>query len=91
MRIDGIVWLDSVVEKLAHKHRVSIDEVEEILTGGPRFRYVERGYCRGEDVYAAIGRTRAGRRLIVFFVYKRREAEALIVSARAPSRKERNL
>jgi uncharacterized DUF497 family protein len=55
----------------------------ELLSARPRFRYVERGHRRGENVYAALGRTRAGRRLIVFFVYKPRTREALVISARA--------
>ena len=90
MKIDGIVWIDSIVEKLESKHRVSVDEVE-IFAGEPRFRRVERGYRKGEDVYAAIGKTGSRRSLIVFFVYKRREREALVVSARTPSKRERNL
>ena len=91
MRIEGIIWLDSIVEKIERTHHVSTEEVEEVFTGTPRFRYVERGHRRGEDVYAAIGKTRPGRSLIVFFVYKPRTREALVVSAREPSRRERNL
>ena len=91
MRIECVVWLDSIVEKLEGKHHVSIEEVEEVFSNRPRFRYVERGHRRGEDVYAAIGRTRNRRNLIVFFVYKPRRKEALVVSARTPSRRERSL
>ncbi len=91
MRIEGLIWLDSIVEKLARKHRVSVDDVEEVLLGSPRCRYVERGHRRGEDVYAATGKTSRGRNLIVFFVYKRATRDALVLSARVPSRRERNL
>jgi uncharacterized DUF497 family protein len=42
-------------------------------------------------VHAAIGKTKAGRRLIVFFVHKPRSHEALVISARGPSQSERNL
>jgi uncharacterized DUF497 family protein len=91
VRIECIVWLDSIVEKLDGKHHVSIEEVEEVFSGKPHFRYVERGHRRGEDVYAAIGKTESGRNLIVFFVYKPRTKEALVISARTPSRRERNL
>lgn len=41
----------------------------------------------GEDLYAAVGRTDVGRPLIVFFIYKQTR-EALVVSAREPTRKE---
>jgi uncharacterized DUF497 family protein len=72
VRIEGLVWLDSIVEKLERKHGVSVEEVEEVLAGAPRFRYVERGHRTAEDVHAAVGRAEAGRPLVVFFVYKRR-------------------
>jgi len=91
VRIEGVIWIEGIVEKLSSKHRVSADEVEDLLAAQPRFRFVERGHRRGENVYAALGRTRAGRRLIVFFVHKPRANEALIVSAREPSKRERNL
>jgi hypothetical protein len=44
---------------------------------------------KGEDVYAAYGRTNAGRYLIVFFINKRRTA-ALPISARDMSESERS-
>ena len=31
MRISGIIWLRNVIDKLAFKHRVEQDEVEESL------------------------------------------------------------
>ena len=42
----------------------------------------------GENLYAALGQTDAGRYLIVFFVYKTTR-EALLISARDMSKKER--
>jgi uncharacterized DUF497 family protein len=80
--------LDEIVEKLARKHQVSTNEVREVLNSKPRFRFVEKGLRSGEDLYAAMGRTQAGRYLIVFFVYKRNRA-ALPVSARDMSPPER--
>ncbi|MDH5683694.1 MAG: BrnT family toxin [candidate division WOR-3 bacterium] len=69
------------MEKLEQKHRVKQHEVREVLTSRPRFRFVEKGFQRGEDVYSALGRTASGRYLIVFFVYKK-DKRALILSAR---------
>jgi hypothetical protein len=43
MRIDGIVWLSEIVDKLASKHSVETYEVEEVLIGHPKFRFVENG------------------------------------------------
>jgi len=88
VRIEGIIWLEEIVEKLWKKHHVAEAEVEEVLESRPRFRFVEKGHRPGEDVYGALGRTDAGRFLIVFFVY-RKDANALIVSARDMSRSER--
>jgi uncharacterized DUF497 family protein len=42
----------------------------------------------GEDMYVALGRTSAGRYLIVFFIYKLTK-DALIVTARDMNKSER--
>ena len=44
----------------------------------------------GEDLYAAMGRTAAGRYLIIYFVYKITK-EALIVSAQDMTKKEKRV
>lgn len=88
MPITGIVWLRNIVDKLAWKHNVSTDEVEELFNHSPRFRFIERGDVNGEHLYAALGQTDAGRYLIVFFVFKL-TGDALIVSAREMTGKER--
>ena len=91
MRIDGVTWLEAIVDKLESKHHVTTEEVEDVLASQPRFRFVERGYRPGENLYAALGRTRGGRRLLVFFIYKPRTHDALILSGREPSQRERKL
>lgn len=88
MNITGIVWLMNIVDKLAWKHNVSTEEVEELFNHSPRFRFIERGDVDGEHLYAALGQTDAGRYLIVFFVFKL-TGDALIVSAREMTGKER--
>ena len=88
MRITGFIWLDVIVEKLASKHRVEPYEVEEMFDEGPKFRFVESGNRPGEDVYAALGRTEAGRYLIAFFILKA-DGRALPVSARDMTPAER--
>jgi hypothetical protein len=57
MKITGVIWLRNVVDKLAWKHDVMPDGVEEIFNGGPRYRFIEDGDVAGENVYAALGRT----------------------------------
>ena len=60
MKVTGIVWLRSVVDKLAWKHDVTTDEVERFNRSG-RFRFIEKGDVQGEDLYAVLGQTeRAG-------------------------------
>ena len=88
MRILDIIWLPQIIDKLDWKHDVSPEEVEEVLFGNPAYRKVQRGHVSGEDLYAALGQTFAGRYLIVFFIYKLTR-EALILSARDMDDKER--
>lgn len=80
LKINDIIWLDEIIDKLAQKHNVQPEEVSEVLESKPNFRYVEKGHRKGEDVYSAMGRTKAGRYLIVFFVLKQ-AGHALVVSA----------
>lgn len=88
MRIDGTIWLRDIIDKLGFKHHVTVDEVEEVLEGHPKFRFVEKGERKGEDVYMVLGKTEAGRYLAVLFILKATN-EALILSARDMASKER--
>jgi uncharacterized DUF497 family protein len=88
MDVRRCLWSDYVIEKLARKHNLSTEEVEEALASRPRIRRLSRGHLKGEDVYLAYGRTEAGRYLTVFFVHKH-SGDALIVSARDMDEKER--
>lgn len=88
MRIEGIIWLRDVVDKLISKHNVETYEVEKVLNGKPKIRFVEKGEREGEDVYLALGQTDSGRYLAVLFIYKQTK-EALILSARDMAAKER--
>jgi uncharacterized DUF497 family protein len=89
MFIDDFVWLTEIANKVARKHRLTPDEVEEVFFNNPRFRFVESGHRLGEDVYSAGGQTDGGRYLIVFFIYKRDHHTALILSAREMDATER--
>ncbi len=89
LRIEAIIWLEGVVDKLLKKHNVRMSEVIDVFKSNPHFRFVERGYKAGEDVYAALGQTTSGCYIIVFFVYKK-DGSVLIVSARDMTKTERN-
>lgn len=88
MKIVGFIWLDEIVEKLAVKHHVAPDEVEQVFDARPDFKRWEKGRYRGEDVYRVLGQTDAGRYLVIFYIFKQ-TGEALILSARDMDHKER--
>ena len=88
MPIDDFVWLPDIIDKLIVKHQVSQNEVEEVFFARPRFRFVESGYRKDENVYSATGQTESGRYLIIFFIHKYNNT-ALILSARDMDKKER--
>ncbi len=90
MKTGQRIWLPSIREKIVSKHNVYPDEAEEVFTSNPPVRYARKGRRRGEDVYFAMGKTGGGRLLIIFFVRKL-SGEALVISARDMTAKERRL
>jgi hypothetical protein len=88
MKIEGVIWFRDIEDKLASKHHVETYEVEAVLDGKPKIRFVEKGEREDEDVYMALGKTAAGRCLTVLFIYKKTK-QALILSARDMATKER--
>ncbi len=88
MRLYEIIWKDTFVEKLAAKHQVSTEEVEAVLFSRSHFRKAQKGRMKGEDLYAAYGKTNTGRFLIVLFIRKY-ETSALPISARDMTPSER--
>ncbi len=90
MEINDIIWLDIFVDKIWTKHHVSTGEVEEVLNAAPKIRLIEKGDVKDENMYTAMGPTRGGRYLIIFFILKM-NGMALVVSARDMSHKERRL
>jgi len=88
LKIKGLIWLDKIIDKLATKHNVGQNEVLEVLLDQPYFLFVEKGHRSGENVYAALGQTKSGRYLVVFFIYKK-DGRAVILSARNMTPSER--
>ncbi|MCB0306329.1 MAG: BrnT family toxin [Calditrichaeota bacterium] len=86
MYIDDIIWLDDIIDKIEHKHRVLPEEVEEVFYNIPKYRKAQKGKYEGEYLY--YGRTDSGRYLLVVFIYKENR-EALIISARDMDKQER--
>ncbi len=88
MRVQEVIWLEEIEDKIIRKHQVWPDEAEEVLLGHPHVRFMERGHRPGEDLYAAFGQTTGGRYLAVFFLLKPPSA-ALVISVREMTSKER--
>jgi len=88
MQIKDLLLREYVIDKLAWKHNISELELRQVFNNKPKIRRMERGKIKGEDLYAALGRTDAGRYLVVFFIMKKSK-EALIVTARDMTEKER--
>jgi hypothetical protein len=88
VKIHKVVWLEQFVEKIEGKHGVGTREAEEVLWGDPHIRRARKGHVKGQDVYAAYGKTGSGRLVLVAFVYKG-QGSALPISARDMTAAER--
>jgi len=88
INIDDIIWFEAIVQKLAWKHNVLPIEVEELLSGQCKIFNKESGRVEGEHLYNALGQTKNGRYLSVFFIRKL-NSKVLIVTARDMNKSER--
>jgi len=88
VKIEGFIWLADIVDKIESKHGLAVSEVENLFAGKPIFSKIEKGRTKGEDVYRALGQADSGRYLAVFFIYKMTR-EALVISARAMTAREK--
>ncbi|MBE7468350.1 MAG: BrnT family toxin [Anaerolineae bacterium] len=87
MNITGYIWREDLIDKLAWKHNIQVEEVVEVFANQPRIERLERGHRPGEDFYVASGQTDEGRYLTIFFIHKK-DGQALIVTARDMTKKE---
>jgi len=39
LRIEGFIWLEEIVEKIARKHNVQVHEAEQVFQNLPKFRF----------------------------------------------------
>ena len=74
MRLYEVIWKERFVDKIAAKHGITTEEVEEVLFSRPFVRLAEKGRVKGENLYVAYGQTEVGRYLVVFFNRKPRSA-----------------
>jgi len=88
LRIYGVIWKNRFAEKIATKHGITTDEVEDVIFSKPHIRLSEKGQIKDEDLYVAYGQTKSGRYLIIFFILKH-QTSALPISARDMTSPER--
>lgn len=88
LRVRGFDWDKGNWEK-CQKHGVSILEIEDLFTRGPRIAPDPR-HSADEDRLIAVGRTNAGRPLFVAFTLRTKNKRRLIrpVAARFMHAKE---
>lgn len=54
MRLYEVIWKESFVDKIERKHRVTPEEVEQVLFSKPHLCRAEKGRSiQGEDLYVA--------------------------------------
>lgn len=53
LRLYDVISNERFVAKIAEKHAVSTDEVEEVLFSRPHVRKLEKGKVKGEHLYVA--------------------------------------
>jgi hypothetical protein len=49
LHLNDVIWKEKFVAKIADKHGVTTDEVEDVLFSKPHVRRAERGHVRGEN------------------------------------------
>lgn len=85
--IEGFEWDEENKDKNLHKHNVTIKETEEVFFNSPQSTFRDKKHSVVEQRYVIVGKSNAGRLLIVFFTI--RSGKIRIISARDQSRKER--
>ena len=51
LRITNILWKEHFVDKLAYKHQVSVEEVEQVLSRDPLIRRIAKGRYKGDIMF----------------------------------------
>ena len=59
MRVDELLWIPEIVEKLSTRHCVEPDEVEEVVANAPHVPFGQQGSITGEALYRADGRSQS--------------------------------
>src|ERR1035438_10164871 len=82
----GFDWDDANIHKNWERHRVSLEEAEDVFFQEPLVIRSDLGHAKSEKRHYALGQTGAGRRLFVAFTVRRKLIR--VISARDMSRNE---
>ena len=83
----GFDWDEGNREKNWVKHRVMMEECEQVFVNSPRLIADDPEHSHHEARYSMLGITNSGRKLRVIYVI--RQDSVRVISARDQSRKER--
>lgn len=81
-RIDGFIWLEWVIEKLAEKHHVEPQEAEDVF-----FDALCKVRKASSGKYLLYGQSSSGRYLFIVFAWKSQQVQ--VISARDMTAAER--
>lgn len=87
-QLDGFDWDDGNSNKNWILHQVSDSECEEVFLNVPTLLADDGRHSQSEKRYLLLGRTNAGRKLLVAFTV--RHTKIRVISARDMNRKEKN-
>ena len=83
----GFDWNEGNKDKNWIKHRVTIEECEQVFVNTPLLIVDDPGHSEKERRYAAFGQTNNKRLLFIIFTW--RDEQIRIISARDQDKKER--
>ena len=84
----GFEWDEANADKNWERHRVSLEEAEDVFFSEPLIVRSDVGHSRREKRYYALGQTGRGRYLFVAFTIRR--SLVRVISARDMNRQERD-
>ena len=82
-------WDEANLEKNRVKHHASFNEAEEVFFQKPVFFFADSKHSHQEMRYAALGKTKQSRLLVINFTI--REQQIRVISARPQNVKERSI
>jgi len=88
LEIKDLIITPEILDKLIWKHNVTETEIRQVFLDAPKYRFIEKGKFYNEHLYIGLGIADSGRYLAIFFIYKK-NGDALIVTARDMTEKER--